>query len=99
MRQKARLYGNVIHRFHIMTYQHFCNILLNFNFSLNPKVDTPPLAATVAAAAPLQLYQVNPVHQAWWLILLKEIVFGELTSYMYAVFRRHDSLLLFLSLQ
>ena len=33
---------------------------------LNPKVDIPPFAATVAAAA-LQLYQVDPVHQPWGL--------------------------------
>ena len=31
--------------------------------SLNPKVDSPPFAATVAAAAPLQHYQVDPVHK------------------------------------
>ena len=29
---------------------------------LNPKVDSPPFATT-AAAAPLQYYQVDPVHQ------------------------------------
>ena len=35
---------------------------------LNPKVDTPPFAATIAAAAaPLQLYQYQGdlVHQPW----------------------------------
>ena len=30
---------------------------------LNPKVDSQPFAATVASAAPLQHYQVDPVHQ------------------------------------
>ena len=30
---------------------------------LNPKVDSPPFAATVAASAPVQYYQVDPVHQ------------------------------------
>ena len=35
---------------------------------LNPKIDTPPFAAAVAAAAPLQLYHVDPVHQPWGLI-------------------------------
>ena len=30
---------------------------------LNPKVDSPPFAATVAAAVPLQLYQVDTAHQ------------------------------------
>ena len=34
-----------------------------FSLGLNPKIDTPPFAATVA----LQLYQVNPVHQPWGL--------------------------------
>ena len=29
---------------------------------LNPKVDSPPFTATVAAAVPLQHYQVDPVH-------------------------------------
>ena len=33
-------------------------------FSLNPKVDSLPFAATVAAAAPTQRYQVDPVHQS-----------------------------------
>ena len=28
---------------------------------LNPKVDSPPFVATVAAAAPRQHYQVDPV--------------------------------------
>ena len=35
---------------------------------LNPKADIPPFAATVAAASPLQLYQVDPVHQSLGLI-------------------------------
>ena len=30
---------------------------------LNPKVDRPQFAATVAAAVPLQHYQIDPVHQ------------------------------------
>ena len=34
---------------------------------LNPKVDTPPFAATVTITASLQLYQVDPVHQPWGL--------------------------------
>ena len=33
----------------------------------NLKVGTPLFAATVAAAAPLQLYQVDPIHQPWGL--------------------------------
>ena len=32
--------------------------------NLNPKVDSPPFAATVTAAAPLQHYQVD-LHQPW----------------------------------
>ena len=32
--------------------------------SLNPKVDSPLFATTVAAAGPLQYYQVDPVHPA-----------------------------------
>ena len=31
--------------------------------NLNPKVHSPPFAATVAAAEPLQLYQEDPVCQ------------------------------------
>ena len=31
--------------------------------SLNPKVASPPFAATFAAAAPLRHYQVDRVHQ------------------------------------
>ena len=38
-----------------------------YEVSLNPQVDTPPFAATVTAAAPIQLYQVDPVHQSWGL--------------------------------
>ena len=30
---------------------------------LNPKVDSPPFAATATVAAPRQHYQVDPVHQ------------------------------------
>ena len=30
---------------------------------LNPKVDNPPFAASVAAAVPLQHYQVDTAHQ------------------------------------
>ena len=33
-------------------------------YILNPKVDTPSFAATVAAVS-LQLYQVDQDHQAW----------------------------------
>ena len=29
---------------------------------LNPQVDSPPFAATVVAAVPLQLYQEDPVY-------------------------------------
>ena len=32
----------------------------NDRMALNPKIDSPPFAATVAA--PLQHYQVDPVH-------------------------------------
>ena len=38
-------------------------ILSNQPSCLNPKVDSPLFAATVAAAAPLQHNQVDPVHQ------------------------------------
>ena len=31
---------------------------------LNPKVDSPLSAATVAAAVPLHYYQLDPVHQS-----------------------------------
>ena len=34
---------------------------------LNSKDNSPPFAATVAAAAPLQHYQEDPVHQPWGL--------------------------------
>ena len=37
---------------------------------VNPKVDSPPFAATVAAAAPLQHYQVDTVHQPLGLTML-----------------------------
>ena len=41
------------------------NIDMGFEFlcCLNPKVDSPPFAAIVAAAAPLQHYQLDPVNQ------------------------------------
>ena len=35
--------------------------------NLNPKVDSPPYATTVAGAAALQCYQEDPVHQPWGL--------------------------------
>ena len=37
----------------------------------NPQVDSPPFAATVAAAGPLQLYQEDPVHQPLGLSVYK----------------------------
>ena len=46
--------------------------------SLNPKVDTPPFATTVAAA--LQLYQVDPVHQPWGLSNVKLKLFPSCTA-------------------
>ena len=45
--------------------------ILDFDHTLLiPKVDTPPFAATVGAAA-LQLYQVNQVHRHWFKVNAK----------------------------
>ena len=36
---------------------------LAYSFILNPQGDRPPFDVTIAGAAPLQLYQEDPVHQ------------------------------------
>ena len=46
-----------------------------YSVALNPKVDSPPFAGTVAAAAPLQLYQKDLVHQPLGLILKFKRIF------------------------
>ena len=37
--------------------------MLYYVTALNPKVNSPPFAATVAALCLYSIYQVNPVHQ------------------------------------
>ena len=40
-------------------------LVWNFDWRsvLNPQIDSPPISATVGAAAFLQLYQEDPVHK------------------------------------
>ena len=69
------LFSVVKHHYGVdhLSYLFLCAVTIEFvlfkvyiesNLSLHPKVDSPPFAATVAAAAmPLQHYQVDPVHQ------------------------------------
>ena len=54
---------------------------------LNPKVDSPQFAATVAAAAPLQHYQIDPVHQpldlsnfTWEVVRFESEAYGSWTQ-------------------
>ena len=37
--------------------------MIIYKMAFKPKVESPPFAAIVAVAAPLQHYQVDPVHQ------------------------------------
>ena len=63
---------------------------------LNPKVDSPPFAATVAAAAPLQHYQVDPVHQPWGLSCVTALRVQHLKWFIFGSFlnKTHCSLVI-----
>ena len=58
-----------ISAFALIILKHYIYYILRitpeWHAALNPKVDSPPFAAAVAA--PLQHYQVDPVHQPWGL--------------------------------
>ena len=73
---------------------------------LNPKVDSPPFAATVTAAAPLQHYQVDPVHQPLgltpknmhgtrltrnFIVLRKEVIDSIMPWYIYLNIKRKNN--------